>query len=169
MPAIRKRIGVDSPLNTFRGEIVRRFDDVIQKIVELDASQKAAKGERKRGTAKGADFESRVVAEYTEMLRATNDDIEGTGGLVGAVPDSKKGDAVITINGKDASAASRRAMSRRSGSVRASARAASKCRRASALLPRQRGKAPHFLRASGLRTLIGLPSSHASMSSIVPL
>jgi hypothetical protein len=81
---------------------------VIQKIVELDASQKAAKGERKRGTAKGADFESRVVAEYTEMLRATNDDIEGTGGLVGAVPDSKKGDAVITINGKDASAASLR-------------------------------------------------------------
>ena len=97
-----------SPLNTFRGEIVRRFDDVIQKIVELDASQKAAKGERKRGTAKGTDFESRVVAEYTEMLRATNDDIEGTGRLVGAVPDSMKGDAVITINGKDASAASLR-------------------------------------------------------------
>ncbi len=74
-------------------------------------------------------------------------------------------------------------MSRRSGSVRASTRAASKCPRASAVrpnsaknrqgaadfLPRHRGKAPHFLRASGLRTLIGLPSSQASMSSIVPL
>jgi hypothetical protein len=97
-----------SPLSTFRGEIAKRFDDVLQKIVELDASQKAAKGERKKGTAKGADFESRVVAEYTELLRATNDDIEGTGGLVGALPDSKKGDAVITINAKDASAATLR-------------------------------------------------------------
>ena len=77
---------------------------MLLKIVELDASQKAAKGERKKGTAKGADFESRVIAEYTELLRATNDEIEGTGGVTGAVPDSKKGDAVITINGRDASA-----------------------------------------------------------------
>ncbi|MFM8915092.1 MAG: hypothetical protein ACKOPF_05015 [Candidatus Limnocylindrus sp.] len=93
-----------SPLSGFRAEIAKRFDDVLLKIVELDASQKAAKGERKKGTAKGADFESRVVAEYTELLRATNDEIEGTGGITGAVPDSKKGDAVITINGRDASA-----------------------------------------------------------------
>jgi hypothetical protein len=61
-----------SPLSGFRAEIAKRFDDVLLKIVELDASQKAAKGERKKGTAKGAD--------------------------------SKKGDAVITINGRDASA-----------------------------------------------------------------
>jgi hypothetical protein len=93
-----------SPLNGFRAEIAKRFDDVLLKIVELDASQKAAKGERKKGTAKGADFESRVIAEFTELLRATNDEIEGTGGVAGAVPDSKKGDAVITINGRDASA-----------------------------------------------------------------
>ncbi|MFM9165768.1 MAG: hypothetical protein ACKOQO_03010, partial [Candidatus Limnocylindrus sp.] len=93
-----------SPLSGFRAEIAKRFDDVLLKIVELDASQKAAKGERKKGTAKGADYESRVVAEYTELLRATNDEIEGTGGITGAVPDSKKGDAVITINGRDASA-----------------------------------------------------------------
>lgn len=93
-----------SPLSGFRAEIAKRFDDVLLKIVELDASQKAAKGERKKGTAKGADFESRVIAEYTELLRATNDEIEGTGGVTGAVPDSKKGDAVITINGRDASA-----------------------------------------------------------------
>ena len=84
-----------SPLSGFRAEIAKRFDDVLLKIVELDASQKAAKG---------ADFESRVIAEYTELLRATNDEIEGTGGVTGAVPDSKKGDAVITINGRDASA-----------------------------------------------------------------
>ena len=94
-----------SPLSGFRAEIAKRFDDVLLKIVELDASQKAAKGERKKGTAKGADFESRVIAEYTELLRATNDDIEGTGGITGAVTDSKKGDAVITINAKDSSAA----------------------------------------------------------------
>jgi len=93
-----------SPLSGFRAEIDKRFDDVLLKIVELDASQKAAKGERKKGTAKGADFESRVIAEYTELLRATNDEIEGTGGVTGAIPDSKKGDAVITINGRDASA-----------------------------------------------------------------
>lgn len=93
-----------SPLNGFRAEIAKRFDDVLLKIVELDASQKAAKGERKKGTAKGTDFESRVIAEFTELLRATNDEIEGTGGVAGAVPDSKKGDAVITINGRDASA-----------------------------------------------------------------
>lgn len=93
-----------SPLSGFRAEIAKRFDDVLLKIVELDASQKAAKGERKKGTAKGADFESRVIAEYTELLRATNDEIEGTGGVTGAIPDSKKGDAVITINGRDASA-----------------------------------------------------------------
>ena len=97
-----------SPLSGFRAEIAKRFDDVLLKIVELDASQKAAKGERKKGTAKGADFESRVVAEYTELLRATNDEIEGTGGITGAVPDSKKGDAVITINGRDASASALR-------------------------------------------------------------
>jgi hypothetical protein len=94
-----------SPLSGFRAEIAKRFDDVLLKIVELDASQKAAKGERKKGTAKGADFESRIIAEYTELLRATNDEIEGTGGVTGSVPDSKKGDAVITINGRDASAA----------------------------------------------------------------
>jgi len=94
-----------SPLSSFRAEIAKRFDDVLLKIVELDASQKAAKGERKKGTAKGVDFESRIIAEYTELLRPTNDDIEGTGGLTGAVTDSKKGDAVITINAKDASAA----------------------------------------------------------------
>jgi hypothetical protein len=93
-----------SPLSAFRSEITKRFDEVMFKIVELDASQKAAKGERKKGTAKGADFESRVVAELTDLLRATNDDIEGTGGVTGAVPESKKGDAVITINAKDASA-----------------------------------------------------------------
>jgi len=93
-----------SPLSGFRAEIAKRFDDVLLKIVELDASQKAAKGERKKGTAKGADFESRVIAEFTELLRATNDEIEGTGGVTGSVPDSKKGDAVITINGRDASA-----------------------------------------------------------------
>jgi len=51
-----------SPLSSFRAEIAKRFDDVLLKIVELDASQKA-------------------------------------------VTDSKKGDAVITINAKDASAA----------------------------------------------------------------
>ena len=93
-----------SPLSGFRAEIAKRFDDVLLKIVELDASQKAAKGEGKMGSAMRADFESRVVAEYTELLRATNDEIEGTGGITGAVPDSKKGDAVITINGRDASA-----------------------------------------------------------------
>jgi hypothetical protein len=93
-----------SPLSGFRAEIAKRFDDVLLKIVELDASQKAARGERKKGTAKGADFESRVIAEYTELLRATNDEIEGTGGVAGSIPDSKKGDAVITINGRDASA-----------------------------------------------------------------
>jgi len=90
-----------SPLSGFRAEIAKRFDDVLLKIVELDASQKAAKGERKKGTAKGADFESRVIAEYTELLRATNDEIEGTGGVAGSIPDSKKGDAVITINGRE--------------------------------------------------------------------
>ena len=94
-----------SPLSGFRAEIAKRFDDVLLKIVEMEASQKAAKGERKKGTAKGADFESRIIAEYTELLRATNDDIEGTGGITGAVTDSKKGDAVITINAKDSSAA----------------------------------------------------------------
>jgi hypothetical protein len=94
-----------SPLSGFRAEIAKRFDDVLLKIVEMEASQKAAKGERKKGTAKGADFESRIIAEYTELLRATNDDIEGTGGVTGAVTDSKKGDAVITVNAKDASAA----------------------------------------------------------------
>ena len=91
-----------SPLSGFRAEIGRRFDDVLAKIVELDASQKAAKGERKKGTAKGADFEMRVISEYTELLRATDDAIEGTGNIVGAFNSSKKGDAVITINAKDA-------------------------------------------------------------------
>jgi len=93
-----------SPLRAFRTEISERFDGVIARIVELDASQKAAKGERKRGTAKGADFESRIVAEYTEMLRATDDAIEGTGGVTGSVTDSKKGDAVITLNAKEGAA-----------------------------------------------------------------
>ena len=49
-----------SPLSGFRAEIAKRFDDVLLKIVEMEASQKAAKGERKKGTAKGADFESRI-------------------------------------------------------------------------------------------------------------
>ena len=93
-----------SPLSSFRAEIAKRFDDVLLRIVELDASQKAAKGERKKGTAKGADFESRVIAEYTELLRATDDAIEGTGGVTGALADSKKGDAVITLNAKEGSA-----------------------------------------------------------------
>ncbi|MEY4388581.1 MAG: hypothetical protein RLZZ432_300 [Chloroflexota bacterium] len=92
-----------SPLSGFRSEVARRFDDVLAKIVELDASQKAARGERKKGTAKGADFEARVVAEYSELLRATDDTIEATGGAVGAVAESKKGDAVIVLNAKDAS------------------------------------------------------------------
>ncbi|RLT48338.1 MAG: hypothetical protein DWI65_03770 [Candidatus Limnocylindrus sp. ZSMar2m-chloro-G89] len=93
-----------SPLSGFRAEIAKRFDDVLLKIVEMEASQKAAKGERKKGTAKGADFESRIIAEYTEMLRATDDVIEGTGGTVGTLPNSKKGDAVIVANAKESSA-----------------------------------------------------------------
>ena len=90
-----------SPLSCFRAEILKRFDDVLNKI----ASQMGAKGERKKGTKKGDDFESRIIAEYTDLLRVTLDEIEGTGGITGALTDSKKGDAVITINAKDSSAA----------------------------------------------------------------
>lgn len=90
-----------SPLSCFRAEILKRFDDVLDKI----ASQMGAKGERKKGTKKGDDFESRIIAEYTDLLRVTLDEIEGTGGITGALTDSKKGDAVITINAKDSSAA----------------------------------------------------------------
>jgi hypothetical protein len=93
-----------SPLSSFRAEIAKRFDDVLLKIVELDASQKAAKGERKKGTAKGADFESRIIGEYSEMLRATDDAIEGTGRSIGTLPNSMKGDAVITVNAKESAA-----------------------------------------------------------------
>jgi len=89
-----------------RDSAIGKLNTILGTYFDGDASKLAHLLDPTREASPLSSFRAEIaIAEYTELLRATNDDIEGTGGITGAVTDSKKGDAVITINAKDASAA----------------------------------------------------------------
>jgi len=83
-----------STFHQFRKDIFGKIDAILNQV----SVQKGMKVAQKKGTQKGVEFESRVIQEYTEMLLATGDSIEGTGTQVGSKAGCKTGDAVITVN-----------------------------------------------------------------------
>ena len=48
---------------------------------------------------KGLGYEAAVVQALTEVAHGLEDTVEPTGGVPGAIPRCKVGDAVITVNG----------------------------------------------------------------------
>lgn len=48
---------------------------------------------------KGLDYEAAVVQALTLVAHGLEDTVEPTGGVAGAIPRCKVGDAVITVNG----------------------------------------------------------------------
>jgi ribosomal 50S subunit-associated protein YjgA (DUF615 family) len=87
-----------SPLYQFRLEMEQGFTALQERLVALEAAQKARGEERSRSAAKGADFEDLLEAMLGEIARGANDLLERTGTEAGNDGRSKKGDFVLTID-----------------------------------------------------------------------
>lgn len=87
-----------SPLYQFRLEMEQGFTALQERLVALEAAQKARGEERARSAAKGADFEDLLESLLGEIARGANDLLERTGTESGNDGRSKKGDFVLTID-----------------------------------------------------------------------
>ncbi|HEY2916247.1 MAG TPA: hypothetical protein VGI98_03430 [Candidatus Limnocylindrales bacterium] len=87
-----------SPLYQFRQEMEHGFTALQERLVALEAAQKARGEERARSAAKGADFEDLLEAMLGDIARGSNDLLERTGTEAGNDGRSKKGDFVLTID-----------------------------------------------------------------------
>ena len=87
-----------SPLYQFRLEMEQGFTALQERLVALEAAQKARGEERARSAAKGADFEDLLESLLGEIARGANDLLERTGTEAGNDGRSKKGDFVLTID-----------------------------------------------------------------------
>src|SRR3954471_18539110 len=87
-----------SPLHQFRGEITERFERLSERIIALEAAGQARGAERAKSAAKGADFEDLLEALLADIARGAGDLLDRTGGEIGDVMRSKKGDFVLSVN-----------------------------------------------------------------------
>jgi hypothetical protein len=87
-----------SPLHQFRTEVAEGFRGLQEKLVAIEAAQKARTDERSRSAAKGGDFEDLIEGLLGEAARGANDLLERTGTEAGDDGRSKKGDFVLTLD-----------------------------------------------------------------------
>ena len=87
-----------SPLHQFRNEVSGEFRSLQERLVALEAGEKARAEERAKGTAKGGDFEDALETRLAEMARHQGDLLERTGTDAGDALRSKKGDFVLGID-----------------------------------------------------------------------
>jgi hypothetical protein len=87
-----------SPLHQFRNEVSGEFRSLQERLVALEAGEKARAEERAKGTAKGGDFEYALETRLAEMARHQGDLLERTGTDAGDALRSKKGDFVLGID-----------------------------------------------------------------------
>lgn len=87
-----------SPLHQFRAEVADGFRALQEKLVAIEAAQKARADERARSAAKGSDFESLIEELLGDIARGANDLLERTATEAGDAGRSKKGDFVLTLD-----------------------------------------------------------------------
>lgn len=87
-----------SPLHQFRNEVSGEFRALQERLVALEAGEKARAEERANGTAKGIDFEDALEARLADMARNQGDLLERTATGAGDSLRSKKGDFVLGID-----------------------------------------------------------------------
>jgi hypothetical protein len=88
----------NSPMHQFRVEIGREFERLNERLTAIEAAAAARGAERARSAAKGADFEDVLEAMLADIGRGTGDLVDRTGGEIGDMLRSKKGDFVVTVN-----------------------------------------------------------------------
>jgi hypothetical protein len=89
-----------SPLHQFRQEISEGFRSVHERLAAIEAASRARAEERAKSAAKGGDFEDLLEGMLADLARGSGDLLDRTGTEVGAVLGSKKGDFVLTLDGR---------------------------------------------------------------------
>ncbi len=87
-----------SPMHQFRTEVASGFDKLNDRLTAIEAAAQARGAERARSAAKGGDFEDVLEAMLSDIARGTSDLVDRTGGEIGELIRSKKGDFVVTID-----------------------------------------------------------------------
>ena len=87
-----------SPMHQFRAEVADGFRALQEKLVAIEAAQKARGEERAKSAAKGGDFEAVLEDMLGEIARGANDILERCGNDAGDAGRSKKGDFVLTLD-----------------------------------------------------------------------
>jgi len=89
-----------SPLHQFRSEVSEGFAKVHEQLAAIEAGSAARAAERARSAAKGADFEATVGGLLAELARGAGDLLDRTSDEAGAELRSKKGDFLLTLDGR---------------------------------------------------------------------
>ncbi|HLO36108.1 MAG TPA: hypothetical protein VK194_08495 [Candidatus Deferrimicrobium sp.] len=87
-----------SPMFQFRSEVASGFERLHERLTAIEAAAAARGAERARSTAKGADFEDVLEAMLADVARGSGDLVDRTGGEIGELLRSKKGDFVVTVD-----------------------------------------------------------------------
>lgn len=87
-----------SPLYQFRNEMAVSFKQLGERLAAIEAASVARADERRRGTAKGGDFEDLVESLLGEIARGAGDLVERTSTIEGVILRCKKGDFVVTVD-----------------------------------------------------------------------
>ncbi|HZC31713.1 MAG TPA: hypothetical protein VE640_00350 [Candidatus Bathyarchaeia archaeon] len=88
----------NSPMHQFRAEVASGFERLHERLTAIEAAAAARGTERAKSTAKGADFEDTIEAMLADLARGAGDLVDRTGGEIGEVLRSKKGDFVVTVD-----------------------------------------------------------------------
>src|SRR4051795_785858 len=91
---------LNSPMHQFRQEMSAGFKSIEERLVAIEAAAAARGAERARSAAKGGDFEDLLEAMLADIARGAGDLLDRTGTEAGALMKSKKGDFVLTIDGR---------------------------------------------------------------------
>src|SRR3954465_14335980 len=91
---------LNSPMHQFRQEMSAGFKSIEERLVAIEAAAAARGAERARSAAKGGDFEDLLEAMLADIARGAGDLLDRTGTEAGALLKSKKGDFVLTIDGR---------------------------------------------------------------------
>jgi hypothetical protein len=87
-----------SPMHQFRTEVTAGFDKLHERLTAIEAAASARGAERARSAAKGGDFEDILEAMLADVARGSGDLVDRTGGEIGELLRSKKGDFVLTVD-----------------------------------------------------------------------
>jgi hypothetical protein len=87
-----------SPMHQFRTEVSAGFERLHERLTAIEAAAAARGTERARSAAKGGDFEDVLEAMLADIARGSGDLVDRTGGEIGEVLRSRKGDFVVTVD-----------------------------------------------------------------------